>query len=139
MAVAAIERMVALADRAALSPSELGAAYGQEAPARHVPAACVALLTTTTESTVTVREADPSWAARRLARSAAFERRGLFALDRRARYAFPERDRDLEREVLEREERVLFGVLSELMLLDVAAPFPTDPRSVATAIANRLQ
>jgi hypothetical protein len=138
MAVATIERMIGLADRAALRPSELAEAYGQEAPARQVLVGCVALLTTTADTRVTVSAADPAWAARRLARSAAFERRGLFELDRRARFAFPDRQRDLESDVIEREEHFLHEVLSKTTLLEVAAPFPTDPTIVAAAIANKL-
>jgi hypothetical protein len=137
-ALAALERSVGLLDRAALTPRELAKAYGQPEPVRNVETAAFALLTPTARDDVKAAPADPTWVARRLVRSAAFERRGFFELYRRARYAFPERDGDLEREIERREERFLLEALSGTTLLDVRAPFPTDPRRVADAIVGRL-
>ena len=82
---------MALADRAALTPSQLRAVYGDgDDPARRVPLGATAILTTVPGREVTCEPADPAWAAARLARSAAYERRELFAVLDRRRFAFPD-------------------------------------------------
>lgn len=137
--VDAIDQAVALADRAALSPSQLRSSYGQPTDgAWAAPVGALALLRTVPRGQrVTVGEGGAEWAARRLARAAAFERRGLFDLYERARYAFPERvNPRLESE--RADEHFLAGVLSAIRILDVRAPFPTDPRTVAEAIRRVL-
>ncbi len=139
LAADAASHAVGLAGRTALSPSELRAAYGQEDdPARHVPVRCVALLTTVEGDDIAVTEADPDWAAMRLARSAAYERRPWFALQERARYAAPERPAEGPEEVIERERDLLRPALSEMRLVSVEAPFPVDPRRVADAVSPYL-
>lgn len=132
--------VVGLADRAALSPSELRAAYRQEDdPARHVPVRWMVLLTTVEDDRISVEDADPDWAAARLARSAAYERRPWFALQERARYAVPEREAvETVEAVVERERDLLRPVLSAIRLVSVRAPFPTDPRRLADAIQPHL-
>ncbi|MGH3033300.1 MAG: hypothetical protein ACRDON_01925 [Gaiellaceae bacterium] len=134
----ALERALALADRAALTPTQLRAAYGQQNDSIWSSRlGAVALLTTIQDEGVAAREADAAWAARRLARAASFERRSFFEILARARYAFPDRDMrvmEIERE----EERLLEAAFSEARVLEVRAPFPTDPRRVADAIAHRL-
>lgn len=141
LASEAAGRAVALADRAALSPSRLRAAYGQtDDPARHVPVRCVALLVNVDGDAVTVEPADPGWAARRLARSAAYERRPWFALHERARYSAPERpagDEQLEA-VVEHERALLEPLLAATPVMTIRAPFPTDPRRAADALARAL-
>ena len=130
---------VALADRASLSPSELRTAYGQEDdPARHVPVRWMALLSTVEDDRITVEDADPEWAATRLARSAAYERRPWFAIQERARYAAPERAAEGPEEVIARERDLLRPVLSAIRLVSVKAPFPVDPRRVAEALSPYL-
>ncbi|MCA1679686.1 MAG: hypothetical protein LC777_12435 [Actinobacteria bacterium] len=135
------ERAVALADRAALTPSQLRAAYRQEdEPGRHVPLGGVALLLNVDGDDVFVQEADPAWAAERLARSAAFERRPWFALQERARYAAPGQDPDEPVEaVVARERTLLQAALATAQVLVVRTPFPIDPRRTADAIARALR
>ncbi len=135
------EHAVALADRAALSPSQLRAAYGQDDdPARHVPLACVALLLNVDADEVTVEQADPAWAAERLARSAAVERRGWFALQERARYAAPGRmSAEHVEAVVARELNLLEPILAATRVLLVRAPFPADPGRAADAILRALR
>jgi len=83
----AMDRAVALADRAALTPTELRAAYGQiDDPVRRVPAGCIVLLENGPGDELSVHEGDPGAAAARLARSGAYERRVWFALQERARW-----------------------------------------------------
>jgi hypothetical protein len=132
------ERMVALAERAALAPSELSRVYGAARPLPRTRLGAVVLLTTVAGADVVVRTADPTWAARRLARSAAYERRHFFELHRRAQYAMPAPSDDLERAVAEREEELLSELLQGVMVLEASAPFPTDPRRVADALAERI-
>ena len=132
--------VVGLADRAALSPSDLRTAYGQDDdPARHVPVRWIVLLSTVEGDQITVEEADPDWGAARLARSAAYERRPWFALQERGRYAAPESGApDGAEAVIERERDLLLPVLSATRLLSVRAPFPVDPRRVADAVQPHL-
>src|SRR4051794_3979733 len=62
-AAAAAEAAVALADRAALTPSRLRAAYGENAdPARRVPLGATVLLTTVPGTSIACTPADPAWA-----------------------------------------------------------------------------
>lgn len=134
-------RAVELADRAALTPTQLRTAYGQQDdPARRVQLACVALLVNVDSHDVRVEPADPVWAAERLARSAAYERRPWFALHERARYAVPGAAGDEHPEaVVERERTLLEPVLAATRVLTVRAAFPADPRRAADAIARALR
>ncbi|HEX8157519.1 MAG TPA: hypothetical protein VF526_09045 [Solirubrobacteraceae bacterium] len=136
----AMDRAVALADRAALTPTELRAAYGQTGdPARRVRAGCIVLLANVATDELTAQESAPADAAARLARSAAYERRIWFALQERARYALPAiASAAAMEEVVERERALLEPLLSATRVLTVRAPFPTDPRRVAAAIREQL-
>jgi hypothetical protein len=137
--IGAVERAVALGDRAALRPSEVRAAYAQAGDSSwSASLGAVVLLTTVPGEGVTAAAADPTWAARRLARAAAFERRAFFGLHERSRYALPDRDGDMEATIVEREERFLTKVFESRRVINVNAPFPTDPRRVAEAIARWL-
>jgi hypothetical protein len=128
------ERAVALADRAALTPTELRAAYDQDDdPGRRSPLAVTAILTTVPGSEVVCEPADPAWAAARLARSAAYERRELFGVLERRRYAFPGSGGELEQAVDE-EAGLLERALAKGRTVEVRAPFPVDPRRVADAL-----
>lgn len=133
------ERLVPLADRLRLSPSELRTLYGEPDQPRHDGSlGAIALLTTTPGGDPSVREADPTWAARRLARSAAFERRTFYELLLREGYARPGSEhRSLAGDV-EHEARFLEACLGRVRVLEVRAPFPTDPRRVADAITGAL-
>lgn len=135
----AMERGVALADRAALSPSELREAYGQtDDPDRRVPVRLVAVLETTADNDLWAGDADPAEAAVRLARSAAYERRDWFALTERAGYALPQRPVDAMARSVEHERRLLETALGGVRVVRVRAPFPTDPRAVAAELSRWL-
>jgi hypothetical protein len=140
LAAETASRAITLADRAALTPSQLRAAYGQDDdPAREVPLRCVALLFNVDGDAPSVEPVQPAWAAARLARSAAFERRPWFALQERARYATPERTpREHVEAIVERERALLEPVLTATTVLSVRAPFPADPRRAADAIVRYL-
>jgi hypothetical protein len=137
----AVARATSLADRVALTPGEVRAAYAQQDdPARRVPLGVVVLLTTIRASDVTAHEADPAWAAARLARTAAYERRGFFQLLERRAYAFAGQDArpgPAER-TLRVEQELLASVLDGTRTVEVRAPFPVDPRRIATTLGAWL-
>jgi hypothetical protein len=103
-----------------------------------VPVGAVVLLTTVPDGAPTAEPADPGWAAARLAGTAAYERRDFFALLERRDYAFPSGGGGWVEATIAEERRLLQGVLERARVLEVRAPFPTDPRPVAAAIARLL-
>jgi hypothetical protein len=137
VAVGAVDRAVALGERAALRPTQVRAAYGQDG-SWTAQLGTVALLTSVEGEAVTVEPIEPADAARRLARSASVERRGLFDLYERSSFAYPEQDIDWRTSAMERDERLLADVFAGARLLRVRAPFPTDPRRVAEAILGAI-
>jgi hypothetical protein len=133
------ERAVALADRAALTPSELRAAYRQDDdPARRLPLRTTAILTTVPGPEVVCEDADPAWAAARLARSAAYERRELFGMLERRSYAFPDAGGSRLEQAVDAEATLLERALANGRTVEVRAPFPVDPRRVADALGSWL-
>ncbi|HYY02980.1 MAG TPA: hypothetical protein VE736_03760 [Gaiellaceae bacterium] len=137
-AAAAASRAVALADRAALTPSQLARAYGADRPLETAPLRALVFLTTVSDDNVSARVSDAVTIARRLARSASYERGPFFDLLRRMRFSLADVSAEFELSVERREEELLTKRLEGVNLLDVHAPFPTDPRRVADAIAAWL-
>jgi hypothetical protein len=127
-----------LADRVGLEPSAVRRAYGDPDAPWRVPLGAVAVLTTVPGPGVRARPADPAWAAERLARTADFERRGLFELHDRACWALPDRERGLRERLLAHERAALLAALERVAVIEVQAPFPADPRPAADAIAALL-
>ncbi|MGN6170119.1 MAG: hypothetical protein ACTHQQ_18400 [Solirubrobacteraceae bacterium] len=133
------ERALALADRAALTPSELRAAYGQhDDPSRSVPLGLLVLLTNAPGGEVSVRPVSPEWAAARLARAAAYERRGFFSLLQRRSYAEPLVEADPVAEAIAAERGLLVPPIKEVPAIEVRTAFPSDPRAAAAAISRWL-
>lgn len=139
-AAEALGRAVSLADRAALTPSGLRAAYGQEDdPARLVPLRAVVLLSNHAAPAVAQRPAEPASTAARLAQSAAYERRIWHALEDRARYAAPRAGgASAAAEMMARERDLLQPWLAATQLVAVRAPFPVDPRRVVDVVLRAL-
>jgi hypothetical protein len=134
-AAAAADRVTGLVDRAALTQSEIRAAYGQAGdPARRVLLGTVVLLTTVPGAEVTVEDVPLSRSATRLAVTGAYERHDWFLLHDRLRYADPSLDGHAREHAIEAERRILERALADVRLLSVRAPFPVDPRRVADAI-----
>jgi len=132
-----LERAFTLAGRLSLRQTEVAAVYGApQDTARTPPLTTLAILTTVPADEVTVRPAEVGWTARRLARSAAYERRTLYELDARARYANADPGPSPLLDVPGLEVELLRSVLDGVQLLEVKAPFPTDPRRVADALAQ---
>jgi hypothetical protein len=130
------ERAVALADRVALSPSEIAAAYGHEPIRSRVPVGLVVVLRTVPGSRISALPGDPVRLSRRLAVSAATERQAYHALRLRAAYASASTADPGTVAALEAER--LRAMLSSVPLVEVSAPFPTDPRAVVDALAPWL-
>lgn len=139
-AAGARERMLMLADRISVRPSAVRRLYGDDPGAPwQAPLAAVALLTTVpTGGAIRARRADPAWAASRLTVTADFERRRLFELHDRAQWSAPEPDSELRHRLILRERTLLERVLADTEIIEIKAPFPTDPRPVAQAIAQLL-
>jgi hypothetical protein len=132
-----LERAFTLAGRLSLRQTEVAAVYGSPRdPIRTPPLTTLAMLTTVSADEVTVRPAEVGWTAERLARSAAYERRTLYELDARARYAGVDPGPSPLLDVPRIEAGLLRKVLERVQLLEVKAPFPTDPRRVADALAQ---
>jgi hypothetical protein len=131
-----LDRALALAGRLSLRQTELTAVYGSpKETGRTPPLLTLAMLTTVRCDEVSVRPAEIGWTAERLARSAAYERRTLYELDQRVRYAGGGSDPSPLLAVPHLEADLLRNVLDGVQLLEVKAPFPTDPRRVADALA----
>jgi hypothetical protein len=125
--------------RAALTPSELRAAYGQQDdPTRRLPLGLLVLLTTAPTREVSVRRVSAEWAAARLARAAAYERRDFFALLQRRAYAEPLVESDPVAEAIAAERRLLEPVLASVPAIEVRTAFPSDPRAAAAAVSRWL-
>jgi hypothetical protein len=138
-AAALAERAVGIVDRAALTPDQIRAAYGQDDDAaRRVPLGTVALLTTVPGPDISVEKCDPDWAAARLGLTGAYERHDWHMLQDRWRYADPFRPGDDRERAITAERRILEAALSGARLLHVRAPFPVDPRRVAHAIQDAM-
>jgi hypothetical protein len=135
----AAARAVALADRAALTPSQLRTVFDQQDdPERRLRLGATVVLTTVPGRDIACEPADPAWAVTRLARSAAYERRELFELLERRRYALPAAPAESLDDVVNREAALLERALAGAPVLEVRAPFPVDPRRIADAVSRRL-
>jgi hypothetical protein len=135
---AAVAELATLAQRASLSPSQLSAAYGQPPPMGRAPLAVVVLLTTTADGRPRAEPRDAAWAARRLARSASYERRYYLTLAERTRYVRDVDGADIAHLIEDREERHLASVLASARVIEVQTPFPTDPRRIVEAVRPLL-
>jgi hypothetical protein len=134
-----LDRAFTLASRLSLRQTEVAAIYGSpQDPRRTPPLSRLVMLTTVSTRDITVRPADAQWAAQRLARTAAYERRTLYELDARMRYAGVHPGGSPLTDVADRESERLRGLLQGVEVLEVTAPFPTDPGRVADALAEYL-
>ncbi len=132
-----LDRAFTLASRLSLRQTEVASVYGSpQDPVRGSRLTTLVMLTTVSTDEITVRPADPRWAAERLARSGAYERRPLYELDARAGYATAHRGVSPLAAVRDRETQRLGNLLEGVRVLEVTAPFPTDPRRVADALAQ---
>ncbi|MDQ3691487.1 MAG: hypothetical protein M3406_15940 [Chloroflexota bacterium] len=137
LAAEVTRRAVELGDRAGLSPTQVRAAYGDtQDPMRIPPIGLIAVLRNSRSAEVVVEDGNAARLAIRLAVSAATEREPFMALRRRAAYAeaLPPTTAD----IVARDAAAIEPVIAGVPLVEVTAPFPTDPREVAREIAARL-
>jgi hypothetical protein len=126
------DRAVALADRAALTPSEIAFAYGHAPIRERVQIGLVIVLRTVPGGDVTARDGDLQATVHRLSRSAVTERQAYFALRQRAAYGLGipnEPSASAEQEI----ER-LTDILQLVPIVEVSTPFPVDPRRTVAAV-----
>jgi hypothetical protein len=132
-----LDRAFTLASRLSLRQTEVAAIYGSSDDARRTPPLKrLVMLTTVSTQDIAVRPADAGWAAERLAQTAAYERRTLYELDARVRYAAANAGGSPLADVADRESERLRALLHGVEVLEVTAPFPTDPGRVADALAR---
>jgi hypothetical protein len=137
LAVEVTRRAVELGDRAGLTPTELRAAYGEtNDPLRTPPIGLIAVLRNSGSPGVKVDDGVAARLAIRLAVSAATEREPFMALRRRAAYA--EALAPSSADLISRDAAAVEAAIAGVPLVEVTAPFPTDPREVAREIAARL-
>jgi hypothetical protein len=135
----ALERLVVTAERVSISPTALAAAYGFSPPTETVPLGALVVLTTTPGGNPAAAYVDPAWAARRLARSATYERRSYLDLDRRASYAHASEVRaEAAAEIEAHEESRLRVLLERIPVIEIRTPFPCDPHRIVEPIRPLL-
>jgi hypothetical protein len=129
-------RACAQGERLSVTLSELREMYGFVSPEpAHPPLTLVVVLRTVANGQPVARPLDAQTALRRLHESAAYERRDGLGLLLRRRFAGGE-DAVLHATTTERE--LLSAALSDVPLIEIACPFPSDPRLVGDLIEAHL-
>ncbi len=132
-----LDDLTDLGSRLRFGPADIDAATGAPTPDGPVPLRRLALLRTTTDGDdIRVGSAGGAAVIDALMASAAFERRPWTTLLERTRYADALADgTGPGATAVDELERVnLATILADVELLEVRAPFPTDPRRVRDAI-----
>jgi hypothetical protein len=129
-----------LADRVSMTQDEVRRVYGFRGDSgRPLPLRAVVLLDRVPRgSGLSVRTADVEALARRLAISAAYERREYFSLASRAAFAGSAPGRVSVDEAIEQERSIIRRSLDGSALLEAETAFPADPRRLATAILKAV-
>lgn len=134
-AFAAVRSAAALASRVSLSPADLRG--GGEAERLSADLELLVVLRATTGRPA-VAELDHEQACRRLLTTTAYERRMLDQIDARSRYCGGDGIPGYA-DLRAREERVLRELLAGCRVIELAAPFPADPRPAADAVLEVLR
>jgi hypothetical protein len=122
-----------LGDRLRLDPETIAAISGRPAIGKSGPATRLILLRTRPDASIEVADCRPDEVIDALIASSSFERRSTTDLAVRASYARPPLDlRSLD--VRTEERAALTKLLAPVRVMEVHAPFPTDPRRVRDAI-----
>ncbi len=134
-------KLTGLADRAALSLTQVRAIYGNPGDVTTpVPLGLVVLLTTLPPGAAPVSVPVHAGAvARRLAQAAAFERREYFSVTERVRYGGAGDERTDGRAAAEIESDLLRARFEATRLLRLQIPFPDDPRRAVESIHRELE
>jgi len=123
-------------ERLSLPLSELVALYDTPQPQpAHPPLRLVVVLRTVRGGPPRVRPLPAAEAARRMAESAAFERRESLGLLLRRRYAGADDD---VADVLRRECEIIGGAMAQVPVIELSCPFPCDPRKIADVVEAAL-
>jgi hypothetical protein len=130
------ERAIALADRVGLAPSEVAAAYGHAPFRERLPIRLIVVLRTVPGTELSAASGDADRLSRRLAVSAVTERHAYHALRQRTAYATGAPADPAAAAALETER--LRALLGAVPIVEVSAPFPTDPRRIVAAVAPWL-
>lgn len=135
-AAGASDRATAVADRVSMSSVEVRRIYGGDAPdmCEPVPLSTIVLLTTVPDGRGQIDSIEPAVVSRRLARSAAFERRAYFSVGERVASAAGTAGMSGAVESAALEESLLGPIIAGVRLLEARTDFPADPRRVADAV-----
>lgn len=125
----------ALASRVSLTPAALAR---DDRPATLEADLSVLVVLRAVEGPPAARDLDPRSARDRLLTTTAYERRTLEQLDARARYSGADGIGDLAG-LRAQEEDVLEQVLAGCRVVELAAPFPADPRPAADELLSFLR
>ena len=119
-----------------IDQSQLAALGGGDAKATtQAPFDKLFLLLPSDRRDVQVQPSSGAEASPRLAECASYERRHLFGLYSKFKYAIPSAPPTALDDAKEREESMLQRVLATKEVYQVLAPFPCDPRAMQAAIA----
>ena len=119
-----------------IDQSQLEALGGGDAKAAtQAPFDKLFLLLPSDRRDVQVQPSSGAEASRRLSECASYERRHLFGLYSKFKYAIPGAPPTALDDAKEREESMLQRVLATKEVYQVLAPFPCDPRAMQAAIA----
>jgi len=129
-------RACAQGERLSLPLSELIALYDTP-PLQpvHPPLRLVVVLRTVRDGPPRARPLPAGEAVRRMAESAAFERRESLGLLLRRRYAGGDDD---VAGVLQRECEIVAGAVLQVPVIELSCPFPCDPRTIADVVEAAL-
>jgi hypothetical protein len=127
------DRAVALADRAALTPSELARIYGHDPILHPRPVKLLVALRSVPATEVRAVEPDLERLATRMAITASAERQTYWAYHERAAYAAATVDSG-RADVVATETRLIRELLDRVPSIEIEAPFPIDPRRVVAVL-----
>jgi hypothetical protein len=129
-----------LADRVSMTQDEVRRIYGFHGDAsRPLPLRAIVLLDRVPRGgSLSVRTADVAALARRLAISAAYERREYFSLTSRAAFAGSAPGRGSIDEAIDQESSIVRRSLDGTAVLEAETAFPADPRRLATVILKAV-
>ncbi len=133
-----LEDLSDLGSRVSVTPGKLfgnGTGNGDVRIVSSAPLSTVFLLITGTGGDTSVRPADSSEVAARLADCAVYERRSLLNLYTKFRYAFPSRRSHTIEESRQKEEALLAAALDGKATYIVETPFPFNPLSLYEALS----
>lgn len=129
-----VQRAGSQGERLSMTLSELRNIYGVHVPG-HPPLTLAVMLRTVASGRPVARPLPVETLLKRLQESASYERRGGFGLLLRRRFAGGD---DAVLRALAGERALLAAGLSQVPVIEVTCPFPSDPRPVADLVEAHL-